>query len=337
MAQEQRVIGGRNEPRCGSIGDVAQPIFTELGGLGPTGDNTWPTAVSDDGRTVIGVSRVTPAEPHAFRWTEADGMVDQATAGTVLIDSLAINCDASVMVFTSASSQRMVWTQSEGLRPLLGCQGLPLVGIEGMNQTGDVLVGECQHPDPSFATFPARWLDFEQPGMPLPGLTGWATDISADGKVFAGITQDFLVFRWSEGHGTELISAPDVFGQRLSGDGRCVFTTDFPDSDRPFRWCEGEITPIPVPPGSQTGPFFANYDGSLAIVGQGQDYWVWHEGDEAATLLLDALAESGVDLKGWDTLSVSDMTPDGRVLVGVARHSLDPTHTAAFRLVMPPW
>ena len=65
-------------------------------------------AVSADGSIVVGGS-----DGHAFRWTEATGMIDLGKG--VATD---ISADGSIIVGTGAAGA-FYWTQATGMRPLL--------------------------------------------------------------------------------------------------------------------------------------------------------------------------------------------------------------------------
>src|SRR5207247_713804 len=83
--------------------------------------------------------------PHAFRWTEAGGLVDLGTFGGGYTDARAATADGAVIVGSSGTSSGeghvFRWTESEGMTDLGTLGGSDSSGAEFLSADGTVIVG----------------------------------------------------------------------------------------------------------------------------------------------------------------------------------------------------
>jgi probable HAF family extracellular repeat protein len=130
-----------------------------LGYLPGGGSNSCATAVSHDGRVIVGYSDSDQGLWEAFRWTEATGMVglgflpnDRKSQAT------AVSADGSIVVANSADTvgheQAFIWDQMHGrrsLRDMLTAEGLDLsawtyLTASAISDDGRTIVGFGEHP-----------------------------------------------------------------------------------------------------------------------------------------------------------------------------------------------
>ena len=175
--------------------------WTPAGGiefLNP-GVSSGPSDASADGSVIVGSARFGGSESpqHAFRWTQAEGMVDLGALGGPSSNCTAhgVSADGSVVVGISESTppfnvEVFRWTEAEGM---VGLGGLLENGTqstaEAISADGLVIVGGSEGPE-GFEAF--RWT--QQGGMVglgfLPGgfVASRATAVSADGSVIVGVS-----------------------------------------------------------------------------------------------------------------------------------------------------
>jgi hypothetical protein len=77
-----------------------------------------------------------------------------------------------------------------------------------------------------------------------------------------------------------------------------------------FRWEDGETRDLGAAGTGGTGPA-ASDDGSVIV--DGDTLWL----DLERQLLRDFLSDLGLDVSGWNLLAATDVSPDGRTLVGI--------------------
>jgi probable HAF family extracellular repeat protein len=184
--------------------------FVGLGHLPGIADSLA-RAVSDDSTVVVG--SVFDCGPRgcsigvgkAFRWTEADGMVDLGyLPGGTVSDSNGISADGVVIIGESSSNigtQAFRWTVASGMQGLGFLPGETGSVAYGASADGEVITGES-------GTQAFRWT--ETGGMKglgfLPGETSSrANGISADGKVIVGAS-GLQAYRWTEVGGMESVA-----------------------------------------------------------------------------------------------------------------------------------
>jgi probable HAF family extracellular repeat protein len=312
----------------------ATPMFMGLGSL-PGWNESHATAISDDGRVVVGQSGA-----EAFRWTLAGGMVGLGILpGGAFVGSAAsdVSADGSVVVGQAygAGGEAFRWSAADGMVGLGNLPGGTSSGASGVSANGSVIVGSGRNSSNRQEAF--RWT--EAGGMvgigDLPGgsFSSAAGDISAVGSVVVGTSVGTLgfteAFRWTESEGMIGLGdrpgpaqAHGSYAHGVSADGSVVVGQR--GSQVAFRWTEAEGM---LDLGGPLSTVFAenaldvSADGSV-IVGSGQhpsfsEAFVWRA-DVGVINIENALMVAGIDLTGWQLLYASGISADGRTVVGEA-------------------
>jgi len=109
----------------------------------------------------------------------------------------------------------------------------------------------------------------------------------------------------------------------VSQDGKVVVGgCTIPGRQLGFRWtAQGGLEDLGAPPGGAPGVhvFSTNGDGSVIVgnvVLDNQAVAVIWTASTGFRFLSDVVAESGTDLSGWTLSGVTDVTSDGKTLVG---------------------
>jgi uncharacterized membrane protein len=190
--------------------------------------------------------------------------------------------------------------------------------VTALSANGEVAVGMSgSNLNPAFphSAYPFRWT--KDTGMVALGeLPGAANGVSADGSVVVGRVSvpgkpnPSGAFRWTAGAGIVLLqglseTSPD-FAYSVSDDGRTVAGRS---DNRAVRWVDGQVLDLGA--GTNTLPVYISADGSVAAgtatANLVTEAWRWSAADGVASL---------ERLPGHTSSSVSDMTPDGRVIIG---------------------
>lgn len=318
---------------------VPAAAFRGLGDLpgGDTGSSA--TAISADGRVVVGVSQGEKGQ-EAFYWTEQDGLVglgyisdedDFSRAWGVSADGSVIVGDGNIAPF--------VWSREDGMLDI-GTLGFPRSrhSAIAVSDDGRVVVGTSKNSDGVLESFVwtaqdgIRGLGY----VPGEGRNSIATDLSADGNVLVGwgpinkrgdMEQPF-VLELAADEPPRMLGAQDQFARvgralGVSGDGSLVVgVRGGVAGHEAFRFpVDGQLQGLGDLPGGSfnSGANAASQDGRV-IVGMGSDargkvavVWAGSEGIRAISELLE---QQGVDLSGWQLQEASDVSADGRTIVG---------------------
>ena len=171
-------------------------------------------AVSADGKVIVGYSFGPPSAPiRAFRWTEAEGMIDlgDLTGGGARSWGLAVNADGTVVVGRTynADGKEVAyrWTEADGMVDLSDPDDVFANCAYGVSADGKVIVGYGTNKDGKQEAF--RWTEREGKAVGLGDLDGgdfhsFANAVSADGKVVVGYSASSKgeeAFRWTEATG----------------------------------------------------------------------------------------------------------------------------------------
>lgn len=313
--------------------------ITGLGDLAGGSFRSEAHALSADGTTVVGIA-TSASGPQAFRWTAETGIVGLGDLPGGAFNSMAkaVSADGSVVVgraTTAAGRQAFRWTASEGLVQLGALPGAPFEGeANDVSADGSVIVGSAAGAPGAEIGYEAfRWTAAEGMtglgALPVPPTTppfSQATAITPDGTTIAGysfVAGNELPFRWTAAEGMKQVfyrSYANVTD--VSDDASVIVGTgiNFPAS---FYWSDATgLETLDEPEKSLVvSPFGVTADG-LTVVGAGSfdpfgEYraLIWDR-QTGSRPLSDVLREAGVDLGGWTLTVATDISPDGRIIVG---------------------
>jgi hypothetical protein len=302
-------------------------------------------AVSADGMVTFGSAHVpnengTGSLERAARWDLSGTLQLLEPDPSVSSWATATNCDGSVAAI--ASSSLKLWSATEGLRvmPSFG-PGLP-AWVSAFSADGSVAVGAVQsalgvaYPVTFAVNAPPTLLSIESNIMGL----------SADGTLAllrhaSSVYWERFAFLVGSGGGFAFPGEPGG----LSADGRVVVgvVSSANLQMRPIRWSrDSSMLELPcLPPlfpgfGSSCTPLFVSSKGNV-IGGLLETPFIstflW-DARHGTRDLMQMLIEYGLDLSEVEDLMVSDMSDDGRVLVGRAS-DLTLGRIRPFRIVLP--
>lgn len=291
-------------------------------------------SVSADGRWIAGGGN------GLFRWSRVNGFTDLGGLPTAppnvsgSAQTTGISDNGAVIVGWSTgqyASEPFRWASSKMTSLTPGSTYSQIAS--GTSSNGAVVVGGLGS---SLGAEAFRWTSAGIVGLgDLPGgrLNSSAADVSASGNVVVGrgeSDEGFRAFRWTSAAG--MVSLGIVPGhsssnaRSVSADGAVVVGTGgFPGGQQAIRWtaATGMVGLGDVPGG--LGSSFAtgvSADGSK-VVGSAstgpneQEAFLW-TATTGMRRLRDVLEEQGVDLSGWQIYFASDISADGRTIVGSA-------------------
>jgi uncharacterized membrane protein len=295
-------------------------------------------AVSPDGRWVVGRGA---GASGVFRWSRTNGYIElpglitnvySATAEAVTNAGLVVGA----LPGQTQINQAVLWS-GNNITQLLPPGGSATYA-SGVSADGKVAVGSG-----SLSAF--RWT--AKGGLVDIG-TGFrfsgAADVSADGSVVIGY--GYLVggtsavpTRWTASTG--MVALPLLPGcisgeaRAVSHDGKVVVGgCSIPGGYIGYRWtAQGGLESLGALPGGATrvSVFSTNGDGSV-IVGNvtidNQAVAVIWTASSGFRFLSEVLAESGTDLDGWTLSGITDISSDGKTIVGY-------TNIGGFLLTLP--
>ena len=277
--------------------------WTRDGGPQPLGDlpggdfQSFGSDVSADGSILLGIGTVDvngDSRLEGFRWTESGGLTAIGTLNGEYSNARGISADGRTIVgWSGPGEQAFRWTADSGMQALSGA------GLERFN--------------------PRRVRAF---GVSGDGTAVVGTAVLADESATEG-------FRWTADGGFQGLGSiaggefTDSSAYNVSSDGRVVVGSSWsPNGVEAVRWMNGAIQPLGDLPGGlfSAAARAASGDGSIIVgVGnttQGFDAFIW-DAANGMRRLEDALSDDyGVDLAGWNLYTASDISSDGRVIVG---------------------
>lgn len=320
--------------------------FQGLGDL-PGGDfESHAYGVSADGTTVVGDSFSANGDKEAFKWTDADGIQGLGDLQSTRADSRAnaASRDGTVIVgsgragtkkSTMGSGAAFRWTKSEGMNDL---GSLPSRYPSGMAQDvsadGRTIVGFSMSGE-SARREAFRWtkaIGMKGLGGLIPYKFGGsiANAISGDGTTIVGSSESTGgAFRWTEAEGMQGLGALPKGGVSsdavdVSGDGSIVVgIVKFRGTKQmAFRWSKSDGIQVldDLPGGHENCTATAISDDGAIIVGAGYSVggseavrWTKSGGVKSIRQLL---VDQGIDMTGWQLWSATDVSADGKVIVG---------------------
>jgi probable HAF family extracellular repeat protein len=204
--------------------NLQAPILLDLGTLpgGLAGNNGYASAISADGRVVVGTANYGTSGRVAFMWTAEKGMVslDPAPRSRAWAEAAAVSRDGSVIVGWW-NGRAFRWTRKGGLVSLGTLPGSDTSFAQAVSADGTVIVGVCTG-GVRVSGVAFRWT--QQTGMiALPGDAIHAVNAtSADGKIAYGEEAEksghLHVVRWdSDGNITRFANGPEVLISEVHG------------------------------------------------------------------------------------------------------------------------
>jgi uncharacterized membrane protein len=314
-----------------------QAQFFGLGHLA-AGGSSFANGISADGGAVVGVSNYfDPANPANDRsvgyiWTATDGMVDLGRIGPEGAASAAfkVSSGGGVAVgwaFNNNGDQEIFrWTPSTGM------VGIGLTGFGSVSDDGNVIVANN-------AGEAVRWNEATGAtglGVPAGFTSSSAADVSSDGSVITGNVamplpgggMALVPYRWTAGDGivpfTGYLETDITNRLAVSPDGTVIvgsLAIRF-GSETAFKWTlSGGLEFIPDAGGLDTAALGIASD-NATIVGfrralDGANQATIWDATGDMHLLQDVLTtDYGLDLTGWMLARATDISADGRTIVG---------------------
>jgi hypothetical protein len=306
-------------------------VFFALGDATPFGEAQ---AVSANGEVVVGRLAVNGTD-RGFVWNLATGLtvINQASAAN------GVSGDGKVVVGESSPGpsgyvEPFYWTSSAGTQLLGGLPGEILDGFTyaaGASFDGSVIVGATRLSSvyKAFRYTPLR--GFELLSESMPSVSDNAAAISGDGQVIVGYdSTQRQAFRWTAEIGKVLLGSlgPEEYSEatNVSADGSTI--VGYAEGGVSFRWTEENgleaLEPAAVPGSYSINPLFSyalgTTDSGEAIVGSGNGTiaYVWTEarGMESLELVLENRFGLADELAGWRLDEATDISPNGRFIVG---------------------
>jgi probable HAF family extracellular repeat protein len=173
--------------------------------------NSMATAVSDDGRVVVGYAM---GPTQAVMWTEATGVVGLGfLSGDITSSATDVSADGRTIVGYSSNNytdlQAMYWKQTTGMVGLGFLPGGSSSNANAVNADGSVIVGWSMVSASTQHAF--RWT--QAAGMQdlgiLPGhQRSYALAVSSDGSVVVGSSSGSteVAFRWTQATGMQSLA-----------------------------------------------------------------------------------------------------------------------------------
>lgn len=213
--------------------------FTELGRYGDAGGSSA-TDISEDGRTVVGVSYF-PDAARGWRWTPDGGLQPlPEPPGTISLEPFAISGDGQVVtgriVLATGAPRTFRWTPAEGMS-IIGAGTDPVdVQMVDLSWDGSMACG-YRYDSATGRAEGFRWTlgGHEDPIGPIAGRDPnmIPSAISADGSRIVGYNQG-RAFIWDSARGSRLLDAAVLAAgvdlnnwtfhtaTGISGDGRII-------------------------------------------------------------------------------------------------------------------
>lgn len=331
----------------------AQPSFITLGASQGRNTISHATKVSDDGRTVVGWSSPFGGEV-PFRWTRNNGFSDidisiggsnftaQALSRSGVYIGGSYNSPTGVLgyvhAFSSGSSNSVPDLPGGSVSTFIGSVDDTSVAF-GYSAVGFASNGQSLRRAISWSAETGVEL------VPLPTTQ----DESFSSVVTGGLLDDGRVLisansgRWWYGASTGFERIEEIDGMQfrdVTPDARLIVGAAADPttlSGEPSYWTADEgIRFLPRLPGSVSGQAVAtSADASLIVGVLGVTDVVWIDQGTPITVF-DYAQSFGIDMTGWIILSANDVSADGRVIVGTARHaSWELFRVEAFVLTIP--
>jgi probable HAF family extracellular repeat protein len=329
---------------------LAGPSFQGLGDL-PGGDSeSYASAISLDGTTVVGQG-LSANGYEAFRWTAAGGIqgLGDLSGGTFYSAAYAVSANGAVVVGEGQSTdgqEAFRWTASSGAMTGLGDLPGDIFAsyATAVNANGSVVAGGAWPANGATQAF--RWTSAG--GMtgltPASGtfMEGTAYGMSSDGAVIVGDQgnpDSGSAFRWTAASGMVTLPTPRnssgtlasySSARAVSADGlliagQAVFRkTTYPPSEtqEAILWNAGTFTRL----GDLAGGTISAGANDVAAIGSvvvgfsstdnGYEAFIW-DPTNGMRRLQDVLeTQYQLDVSGWTLVSAEGISGDGMTIVG---------------------
>ncbi len=161
-----------------------------FGGLASTA-----SAISGNGRVVIGTADISTTVSHAFRWDGAMIDLTPNAPGTTFANYVSYNGD---VVVGSINNESFRWTTANPTAEMLTAFGKP-IEVKQMTPDGSVVVGQYS---PVLYPMAVRWTEAGATDLGTLGIASVAYSVSGNGKVVFGLNvfngNIAKAFRWTE-------------------------------------------------------------------------------------------------------------------------------------------
>lgn len=305
LSGDGRVVVG-NVRRRDEDGELITDAFRwdAAGGYRLLGDlpggpfNSVGVDVSADGRVVLGVGDAGGGLA-AFRWTAAGGVNPLPSVKPAqTFWGVAMSADAKVLAGNGGDTRRpregegSVWVAGTGIRGLgdLDRRRPVSSSASGISADGKVVVGTSSFGRRSSRAFIWNRRDgmtsLGSLGTPARGTYSTAEDVSADGKVVVG-SSDQIAFRWTKKSG--MVALGDLPGGETSSAANAT---------------------------SANGSVVVGVGTSAA----GREAMVWTKAGGMRSVADVLLNDCEVDPGGWTLFSATDVSGDGRTILGRGVH-----------------
>ncbi len=340
---------------CAGIGVASQPaagaMFMGLGNLPGGGSPSVARSISADGSTVVGESDGASGVPIAFRWTAEEGMMALGVLpGGFTSAAYGVSADGSTVVGRSntpgantptSGDEAFRWTEEGGLQGLGDLPGGAFIShANGTSADGSIVVGYSRVGGRARIMDSFRWAD--ETGMlglgGFPGIThnNFANATSADGSIVVGYGQSLNgieAYRWTADTGIVGLGVlPGAawfqsFAEGISSDGSVIVgRSNSALGGEAYRWtAEGGMESLGTLPESNLSWAMATSSDGSVVVGFGnvdgfRVAFVW-DPTSGMRSLGQILTDEGIDLTGWQLSEATDVSDDGRTVVG---YGIDP-------------
>lgn len=322
------------------------PYFMELGmnGPDPYPPKTFARGVSANGEVVVGYELYPPyVYETAFRWTMAKGKYKIEPNSPANVAN-AVSGDGTVVVGHEGEIRRFLafWhTETSGSHFISDCNGCQVFYESrawGASYDGSVIVGDAVTLEGPRYAF--RWTAATGVSLigVLPGdIESGASSVSADGNTVVGSSENSTgdrAFIWKPASGmVDIGHLPNCNNSRatdVSADGTTVVgasgtgTYGGGDYQEAFRWTiEGSMQGLghigTTQEDSKSFAIGVSGDGAVVVgkcnTDSGLRAFIWRDGK---MFDLKEVLETiyGLNLSGWTLSSASDISADGRTIVG---------------------
>jgi uncharacterized membrane protein len=335
---------------CSIGAALAQPstdeYFTGIGTLSPSpgnsGPNSFAYAVSADGNVVVGesyrrylVDGRYSSTFEAIRWTLEGGIEGLGGLREIDPESSAhdVSADGSVIVGTSfvgegSDRSPFQWTPEAGMESLslpLGARALRRLEVSG---DGSLVGGSLRFPAYSVLAIWPPDRDFRYISIPLSDAA--IGGISGDGSVLAVFVPRLgaALYRDDRPAGERYSALPRLPDTRnespigISSSGKIAVGSVYSlDGRYPAMWSQGTAMLLREEPDSRTRAQAVSRDGAVVVGKWGiEKSFVWTYGDGFLDLRTHLIG-LGFDLSDWLLLEATDISDDGRTIVGNGRTS----------------